>query len=331
MGSKVLGFLVLGTLAVSALGNQEPRTSEPRTSDSLFRFQNNFWVNLHHVVRREARRRVDKQAPTIKLEQLSESERAAWSSALDAYATLSQKTIFLDPQTIAINNTLTTVPDDGSPDGRGLDPNITSALMRAAPIYRAHYWVAHRQINERWIAAVQSMIAQHGSAMAREVAKAYRVVWPAQPIVVDASADAGPLGGYTTDGPPGTAAHTVIQSDNPEYQGEMAFEMVFHEASHATGIFGPTLNALQREAQRQHVTLPRDLWHVLLFYTAGELARRELGMIGDAHYMPYAYRYGVYSGGWETLRDAVVAEWQPYLDGARTYDAAIAALVAANQ
>ena len=201
------------------------------------------------------------------------------------------------------------------------------ALTTAAPIYRAHYWSAQRQLNDRWIAALQPLLAAHGSAMSAAIARTYRVEWPAAPIIVDAAAEAGPFGGYTIDGPDGSAAHTIIEASNPEYQGDMAFEMLFHEASHARAIGGRIIAAINAEAARQHVTAPRDLWHTVIFYTAGELARRELGKTGDAQYQAYAYRYGVYTRGWQPLRDALERDWQPYLDGRLGFDEALTALV----
>jgi hypothetical protein len=65
----------------------------------------------------------------------------------------------------------------------------------------------------------------------------------------------------------------------------------------------------------------------VVFYTAGELARRALGKVGDAHYLPYANRYDLYSHGWQTLRDAAIRDWQPYLDGHVSLEAAVDALV----
>jgi len=163
--------------------------------------------------------------------------------------------------------------------------------------------------------------------MSAAIARTYRVEWPAAPIIVDAAAEAGPFGGYTIDGPDGSAAHTIIEASNPEYQGDMAFEMLFHEASHARAIGGRIIAAINAEAARQHVTAPRDLWHTVIFYTAGELARRELGKTGDAQYQAYAYRYGVYTRGWQPLRDALERDWQPYLDGRLGFDEALTALV----
>ena len=298
-------------------------------AEPTFRFQNNFWVNLHHVLRGEARRRTTQMATGVRADALSDAERAAWTSALDAYADYAKRDLLFDASLRRVTNTLASVTNELALDPMlsAIDRATARALTSAAPIYRAHYWTAQRQLNDRWIAALQPMIGSHGSAMAAAIARTYRVDWPAAPIIVDTSAEAGPVGGYTIDGPHGTAAHTIIEAANPEYQGDMAFEMLFHEASHAAAIGGRIIAAIDAEAARQHVTAPRDLWHVVIFYTAGELARRELGKSGESNYLPYAYRYGVYTRGWQPLRDALERDWQPYLDGRRAFDEALTALV----
>ena len=300
-----------------------------RAADPTFRFQNNFWVNLHHVLRGEARRRTAQMATGVKADALTEAERVAWTSALDGYADNAKRDLLFDDALRRITNALAVVADELAldPMPAAIDDATSRALTRAAPIYRAHYWSAQRQLNDRWIAALQPLLAAHGSGMSAAIARTYRVEWPAAPIIVDAAAEAGPFGGYTIDGPDGTAAHTIIEASNPEYQGDMAFEMLFHEASHARAIGGRIIAAINAEAARQHVTAPRDLWHTVIFYTAGELARRELGKTGDAQYQAYAYRYGVYTRGWQPLRDALERDWQPYLDGRLGFDEALTALV----
>jgi hypothetical protein len=303
--------------------------STPGTSGTRFTFRNNSWVNLHHVLDAEAHRR-DARAPLrVKLEELPAAERATWIAALDAYRVHAQHNLIVDPFLIRINNALTEIASDAAlPDSvDGADATTRHALVSAAPIYRAHYWVAQRELNDRWIATLQSMLDEHADAMIAAVEAAYEVRWPVQPIIVDACAEAPPFGGYTTSGPPGTAGHTVIEAENPEYQGDMAFEMLFHEASHTSAIGGRLFNAIRAAAARQQVNTPPDLLHVVVFYTAGELARRVLGKVGDEHYMPYAYRYDVYSRGWQSLRDAVVKNWQPHLDGAVSFTAAVDAIV----
>jgi hypothetical protein len=187
--------------------------------------------------------------------------------------------------------------------------------MDAAPVYRNHFWPDQSQRNLKWIAAVQPLVTALGSSMASRLADVYRVDWPAAPIVVDASFEAGADGGYTTDGPMGTAAHTVIQTSDAGYQAEAGFEMVFHEACHTQAIEQALTTAVDAEAARQNVKAAPNLWHAIIFYTAGEFARRELQKNGIADYQPYAIRNGVRDRGWQPLREALERDWQPYLDG----------------
>src|SRR5262245_9383092 len=301
--------------------------TQTRSAEPQFRFQNNFWVNLHHVLRGDARRGPLKLPLAVKPEELSEAERAAWSAALDTYAPLGSRDLLFDADLEKINSALALVTDNEILAAPSLDPNIAATLTRAAPVYRAHLWTTQKRINDDWIAAVRPDVDRHASRMAAALAKVYRIEWPASPIIVDAAAEAGPGGGYTINGPPGTAAHVVIEAGNSSYQGDMAFEMLFHEASHASAIGRPIITMIAAAAEKQHVTPHPDLWHTLIFYTTGELARRELGKGNDPNYKPYAYRYGVYDRRWLKLRDALEKHWQPYLDGKTEFDAALAGLV----
>ncbi len=321
-------MLAFATVVRFAAGTSAAQT--PRGASGAFVFQNNFWVNLHHVLDAESHRR-DARAPAkVRLEELPVSERAAWTAALDAYRIHSQRSLVADAALTRINNALTRLPSDAPLTGAvdGVDDATRRALAAAAPIYRAHYWAAQRELNDRWIAALQPALAAHGAEMIGMMEAAFGIRWPAEPIVVDACAEAPPFGGYTTEGPPGTAGHIVIEAANPEYQGDMAFEMLFHEASHARAVGGRLFDAIRAESSRREATPPRDLFHVIVFYTAGELARRALGKIDDAQYRPYAYRFDLYSRGWQPLRDAVIRDWQPHLDGKLPFADAIAALVA---
>lgn len=297
--------------------------------DPPFRFQNSFWVNLHATLRGEARRRSLTLAAQIDIAGLPDAERKSWSSALDAYQDYGRRNVIFDETLVHLNNWLSTVPDEGplSPIASDIDASTVRALVVAAPVYRAHFWPAQSQRNLKWIGEVEPLVTALGPNMASSLAAVYRVDWPAAPVLVDASFEAGADGGYTTDGPMGTAAHTVIQTSNIGYQGDAGFEMIFHEACHAEGIEGPLRTSINRAAARQNVKAAPDLWHAIIFYTAGELARRELQKNGHANYQPYAYRNGLWDRGWQSLRGALERDWQPYLDGHATFDSAIQALL----
>src|SRR5262249_24332345 len=156
-------------------------------------------------------------------------ERKAWSSALDAYEAYGRKSVIFDETLVHLNNWLSTFSDTGNlfPIPNDIDARTVRALIDAAPVYRTHFWLDQSQKNMKWVAAVQPLVTALGSSMVSSLADVYRVDWPAAPIVVDASFQAGADGGYTTDGPVGTAAHTVIQASNTGYEGEAGFEMVF--------------------------------------------------------------------------------------------------------
>jgi hypothetical protein len=105
----------------------------------------------------------------------------------------------------------------------------------------------------------------------------------------------------------------------------MAVEIVFHEASH--GIDAVIVKLIDDEAARQRIAAPPELWHAMLFFTAGEIVRRDLGQADNAAYKPYADRYDVYSRNWSRYRTALERYWQPYLRGTLPFDAALAGVV----
>src|SRR5262249_50083819 len=51
-----------------------------------------------------------------------------------------------------------------------------------------------------------------------------------------------------------------------------------------------------------------DLWHAVLFYTAGVETRRALPPAAQASFIPYAYRYGLSAGAGK--RPAGLSRWE---------------------
>jgi hypothetical protein len=97
---------------------------------------------------------------------------------------------------------------------------------------------------------------------------------------VDLSVVAGPVGAYTTCEP----AHAMMPSHDASYRGYAGLEMLFHESSHCMSQLFQRVN---QAARSENVSVPPQLWHGVLFYTAGELTTRELKAHG-VDYVPYA-------------------------------------------
>jgi hypothetical protein len=76
--------------------------------------------------------------------------------------------------------------------------------------------------------------------------------------------------------------------------------------------------------------MPQDLWHVVLFYIAGEVTRQELAKVG-VEYKPYLYAIGLFDRAWPRFRSPVETSVQPYIDGKATLEQMVTSLVTAIQ
>jgi hypothetical protein len=279
----------------------------------LFTFHSNAWLNLHHYVRSNAR---GSPVPTG----LSQEEGAQWAAGVEFYKPYAARDVLRDDGMVAIASALRGAEGRNNLDGIALDPALKSTLERLMPIYRTHGWPEHDHANREWITAIVPLVDRHGAAISQSIARAYGVIWPAEPMHVDLSVVAGPVGGFSVNG------HITIASSDPSYRGYGGLEMVFHEASHGLGLLGALIQPLDRAAAEQKVTLPPQLWHAVLFYTAGELTRRELNVNG----IEYALYGGV--GLYDNLcgagcRDKLAEHWRPHLDGKRSIPESLSALV----
>lgn len=305
---SALALLALAFLAASP---------SPAPAPPLFTFHCNEWVNLHHFLRAAGR------GMPLDLGALTPDERATWDRAVALYGgSYSQRDVLFDDGMVAIKNALrgfagaaTLAPQAALPE------DLRTALNAAEPVYRAHWWPAHDAANRAWIAAVEPLVARYGRALAAGVAAAYDETWPDDPIPVDLSVQAGPVGAYTTAAP--TA--TTISATDLGYQGRASLEMVFHEASHRWG--RRLYVAVDEAAKARHREVPPQLWHAVLFYNAGELTRRALAGTAPA-YVEYAEAQKVYPAlCGEGCRARVAAAWDPHLAGTVSWRQAIENLV----
>lgn len=301
--------IVLAAFLIAGCSSMPPRT--------YFAMQSNMWVNLHHFLRVVAR-----GMPAAG--DLSADERKAWDGAVAVYRQrYMNRDLLFDDGMVAINNALRVVPNDAVPDAIPGEPDLAALLQSVAPIYRKYWWPQHDADNRKWIAAAQPLVARYGAALSRRIPQSYEETWPAAPIPVDLSVSAGPVGAYTSYPP-----HTTIAATDPGYEGLAALEMLFHESSHQWGRRIQQL--LAKSAEARHKTIPRQLWHAVLFYDAGELTRRVLAEDGKADYVESAVRsqhiYPDLCGA--GCRERVVAAWTPHLDGKVSEEKALDDLVA---
>jgi hypothetical protein len=305
--------LCAALVVISAACVTRPQATEPQ-----FTFQSNFWVNLHHFIRVVARG-MPAKAP------LTADEQRAWDEAVAVYREKwAQRDLIRDDGMVAVKDTLRKVGNDSLPPEMKDEPELRATLLKVAPIYHKYWWPAHDTFHHSWIASVQPLLARYGDALSKRAAAAYGESWPSTPHPVDLTISAGPDGAYTSSPP----AHSTIASVDPGYLGPAALEMLFHEASHQWG--RRLFQKIDASAEARKKTVPRLLWHAVLFYNAGELTRRAYAEDGYGGYVEAAVKGKIYDdlcgGG---CRERVAAAWKKRLDEGASIDEALDALVAA--
>lgn len=329
------------------------QSDETNSPLPVFAFHSGFWINLHHFLYLQARiRNVDASpadsegtmAPAFSpasLAGLSAKEKQSWKAAVSFYAKdLADLDSRYSYDLETINNRLAEMESCPDLTGNstpactsGLPGDLVATLESAAPVYRAHWWPEQDRENRRWIAGVTPKIQQTGARLAERLAEIYRQPWPSAPIRVDVVWYAGPDGAYTTLNP----VHLNISSHDPRNQGVYSFEVLFHESSHV--LARAVSEAISRDFRQRNKPIPRDLWHALVFYTTGEMIRRDLAsrtassqptQAGQTGYQTYAEHFGLYLGSWAHFHDLLDLYWRPYLDGKLSFEEAISQIAAAE-
>jgi hypothetical protein len=255
---------------------------------------------------------------TVGLGTLSPELRLSLDRAIDYYARSLAPLDVFDRRLLTIKTKLGDLEDNPSLPPNAIEDSVALMLAAAAPAYRALWWPRHDAANRAWAAAIMPLLAQHGPVLARAVASAFREEWSPFLIRVDLSAYASWAGAYTSLYPDRITVSTL----DPDYRDGSALEMLFHESLHTYA--DSVAASLAHASAAAHVALPRDLVHALIFYTAGALTQRELGPA----YTPYPFRLGIWMrGSFPRYLPIIRDEWQPYLDGRRSFNSAISSLV----
>lgn len=80
---------------------------------------------------------------------------------------------------------------------------------------------------------------------------------------------------------------------------------------------------LLSETQLGHKLSHPDFWHGLMFYTTGELVRRQVPEL-----VPYAIKYGMWETNWPNFLPVLEEDWKQFLDGHGTFRGSMDRVVA---
>jgi hypothetical protein len=328
----ILGLGMLLCAASASLGQASERA--PVATTPHFTFYSDFDTNLNDaliaagVTRKGGKPELFHAGDEVScFGKLPPSARAAWDGAVAYYTEIISPANWNDNQQFLIRMQLAGFDEELKDAGDRQFVEIARSFRAAAtPAYKACRWAARDETNRRWIAELKSRLAADEQKIASRLEQLYRKQWNGLPIPVDVVETVDWSGANSIIRHP-AGGHLLISS--PSYQGPAALEVVFHEASHLLmDRNDPVQQALDKAAKDADFRLPRDLWHVVLFYTTGETVRRILDEGGQPGYTPMVYAI-MERGSWGGYRKALDSAWRPYIDGKRTLPEAAASLIEA--
>lgn len=287
----------------------------------LFEFHDGFWINLHHFLYRQAQLLETQKgghnlslagADRDELQELSPAEHRAWDEALAYYThSIAKRDLLFDDELIQIKDQLEDAESSTDLTNAKLPSELKTVLLKAAPIYRKHWWARHNTENQQGIAQVRPLVERYGPALSAQMEHIFEEPWPQHPARVDAVAYANWAGAYTTV----ERTRPTISTTDPANQGAAALEILFHETSH--GMMGKVMNAIHSaeisvSARRSGAAFHSgSLWHAVLFYAAGELVAEKV-----PGYTPYAENNGLWVRAWPSPDRALIEkDWKPHMEG----------------
>ncbi len=328
----ILALILVWQTAAFSRAMSEKLWDQPVLETRYFLFHSHFWVNFHHYLYQQAAyvrsRKIEADADRIARflkgsgQEATDAEGAAILKALAFYEdNLIDLKLTFDPRMHKIKAALTqTGPEERAPLQR-LEPELSRVLAACAPVFERALWEEQDRMNQAWIASQKKWVEDISEEMVAGLIHWYGVPWPEEKIRIDLCGSFTHwAGAYTTVNP----NHVVISSTRKSYKGFPGLEMVFHESSHIplSRMSGPIHQTIAQKSEQLGVPVPEDLWHGILFYTTGELARRVLAKRGIRH-EPYMFLHDVF----KRYHEVLTAHWQPYMDGEGDLGRAIEAMV----
>ena len=331
--ARVLGGNAVRLFDVQSMFDGPAVDSGRVASTERYAFHSPFWLGLHHFLYqwayaegewkdwRQPKEMAERTDPS-----LSESEQAAWQQAVDVYqAEVVSKDLLRDYELGILKRRLITLKEISPLDFVDLQLPIYEALATAAPIYRKHWWPGHDRQNRRWVGQLLVRLLPLEEAATLRLAAAFDGAWPDHQVRVDVVPYSNWAGAYTSTWP---ATHIVISSTNPTYQGDHGFEMILHETSHTDRLIVPVHRGLFKAFSARDMRPPQDLWHVILFWTSGEVARQLLAQEGVEDHVMYAEKGGLFEGRWGPLWQAIEGSWTAAFSGEMSREEAYEAVAA---
>ncbi|MBG6128639.1 hypothetical protein IWQ47_000671 [Aquimarina sp. EL_43] len=264
-----------------------------------FEFHNNFWINLHFYLYETAiasyEKPLDKLVKKGIWQKLSQKEKVVFQKTITYYKDHIDLKNHFNQELIGFRKWIINYNEqDMLPESR-FEILFIKNLNEFKPIYNTHFWKTHRQINTDKLQENIDLIKKTEDIVISRMAKLAQAKWQDTKMRIDLSIKSPGGGAFTLSRIPSSIVlSTVI--NYPEIAGDWV-ETLFHEASHTIikGQKGAIAESINRASEKLKVKPPKNLWHAILFYTAGKVSQEAFLEQGINDYTLYMNRENVFS------------------------------------
>lgn len=189
-----------------------------------------------------------------------------------------------------------------------------------APFFKKQLWPSIDAANKAWMQQVKPDLDRYEQRIITRLQKLYDDTMPAEKIRVDLGIYATWAGAYSySQG----MDHIIISTADNGNQGRLGVEIVFHEGSHF--LIDQVYNFVAEYfAAKKAQNNRRQTWHVLLFYTTGNVVKEAYATNGIT-FVPY-YKEAKFEERippFKLTTDALALYWDPYMRGETTQTEAL--------
>lgn len=327
--SLLLAAAVVAMLCASPASHSAEAPGTALVGTGRFTFHSDPWLNLHHFLYQWARaeeglgdgRTAVAVPERDELRQLDMNSRARWRASVNFYRENVAGLDHFDSDMLRQKAGLLGLSGDTGETPPAHISGIDAALVNAMPLYLAQWWPSHQEANLDWATRVSALLARHEGDFVDLAARVYGTGWPMERIRIDLSAYANFRAGYTANG------HTVMYTTDPGNQGRYGFEMLLHEVQHTRAVRGVARDELRERFAAAGRNVPANLWHAMIFVTAGAFAEFTASKDGVTHEAYWRREGFAEIDNWGRAIAASEAHWLPVIVGDIERDDAFTRLV----
>lgn len=196
-------------------------------------------------------------------------------------------------------------------------------LKKFQPYFNKLYWHGIDSTNKAWLNAYKDQIVKMETNVIPELERIYQTKLPSEKVRIDLTCYATWAGAYSFKN---AFEHIIYSTASKANQGDLAAEVIFHEASHF--LVDKLSNQIFLLAKDKDAKKLNNVWHNVLFYTTGYVVEKQYKAQWKK-FEPYyvQMKFEEKFPDFRVTVDGCKLYWNDYMEGKIAFDEALKKMV----